>query len=229
MLRNPCCRRGAGPLALLICLLATPAQAIEIKLAHHPDYHNGKVVFSYLGDLWLVNEDGSNPQRLTVHPARDVHPRFSPDGKMIAFSSDRFGNYDVFVMPAEGGKAKQLLQRPATPSSAGRAFAQGRLPVVARHDVPRHPDLYEVRSTEIEQRFRPISYWGGDADGKSSPTTVAWRGRAKHSRQLRGRPVGADRYAEHRRIVDDTLPDDEKGTTLADVRQWRDISTSATA
>src|SRR5215471_12570785 len=95
-------------LAVLLCLVASPAPAREVKLARHPDYHDGKVVFSYLGDLWTVNEDGSNPQRLTVHRARDIHPRFSPDGKWIAFSSDRFGNYDVFLIPATGGTAKQL-------------------------------------------------------------------------------------------------------------------------
>src|SRR6478752_6108499 len=80
----------------------------EAKLLRHPSYHNGKVAFSYLGDIWVANEDGSNPQRLTVHRARDIYPRFSPDGKWIAFSSNRYGNYDVFVMPAGGGAPKRL-------------------------------------------------------------------------------------------------------------------------
>src|SRR5688572_5127419 len=65
-----------------------------IKLARHPDYHAGRVVFSYLGDLWTANEDGSGPTRLTVNLAREVYPRFSPDGRSIAFSSNRFGNND---------------------------------------------------------------------------------------------------------------------------------------
>src|SRR5215467_2245743 len=89
-------------------LLLTTFAAAEVKLLRHPSYHNGKVTFSYLGDIWVANEDGSNPQRLTVHKARDVYPRFSPDGKWIAFSSNRYGNYDVFVIPAEGGTARQL-------------------------------------------------------------------------------------------------------------------------
>src|SRR4051812_38079100 len=98
-------RRWAVPLALLLCLAPPRASAVEIKLARHPDYHGGKIVFSSLGALWLVPEDGSGPRRLTVHRARDVHPRFSPDGKWIAFSSNRQGNYDVYVMPAAGGRA----------------------------------------------------------------------------------------------------------------------------
>jgi tricorn protease len=93
---------------LCVALVATAVAAKPIKLARQPDYHSGKIVFSYMGDLWLVNEDGSNPRRLTVHTARDTNPRFSPDGKWIAFSSDRFGGNDVFVIPAEGGQPKQL-------------------------------------------------------------------------------------------------------------------------
>lgn len=92
----------------LILVLAFSAAARPIKLARQPDYHSGKIVFTYQGDLWLVHEDGSNPRRLTIHTARDTNPKFSPDGKWIAFSSDRYGNNDVFVIPAAGGEARQL-------------------------------------------------------------------------------------------------------------------------
>src|SRR5512140_2140095 len=85
-----------------------PAQAGPIKLARMPDYHAGKVAFSYLGDIWVANDDGSNPTRLTVNTARETYPRFSPDGRWIAFSSNRFGNNDVFIIPATGGTPKHL-------------------------------------------------------------------------------------------------------------------------
>src|SRR5579883_1470167 len=94
--------------SLLIGLLALTAFAREAKLVRYPSYSNGRVAFTYLGDIWTANEDGSNVQRLTANPARDVYPRFSPDGKWIAFSSDRNGNYDVYVIPAAGGQPKQL-------------------------------------------------------------------------------------------------------------------------
>jgi tricorn protease len=80
----------------------------EARLVRYPNYHNGRIVFSYLGDIWTADENGQNIQRLTVNRASDVYPRFSPDGKWIAFSSDRNGNADVFIIPAEGGTAKQL-------------------------------------------------------------------------------------------------------------------------
>src|SRR5713226_8247537 len=80
----------------------------EARLVRYPHYNAGRVVFSYLGDIWTADENGQNIQRLTVNKARDVYPRFSPDGKWIAFSSERSGNLDVFLMPAGGGSAKQL-------------------------------------------------------------------------------------------------------------------------
>src|SRR5205823_9859846 len=52
----------------------------QAKLVRYPHYHDGRVVFSYLGDVWTANENGQNIQRLTVNRARDVYPRFSPDG-----------------------------------------------------------------------------------------------------------------------------------------------------
>ncbi|MGH9967948.1 MAG: S41 family peptidase [Pyrinomonadaceae bacterium] len=80
----------------------------EARLVRYPHYHNGRIVFSYLGDIWTADENGQNLQRLTVNRARDVYGRFSPDGKWIAFSSERNGNLDVYIIPAEGGAAKQL-------------------------------------------------------------------------------------------------------------------------
>jgi tricorn protease len=80
----------------------------QVKLLRHPTYANGKVAFSYLGDLWVANENGSGVTRLTDNQARDVYPRFSPDGNWIAFSSNREGNYDVYVVAATGGKPRQL-------------------------------------------------------------------------------------------------------------------------
>jgi tricorn protease len=97
-------------LATLALIIAASSFAFgrEARLVRYPHYHNGRIVFSYLGDIWTANENGQNVQRLTVNRARDVYGRFSPDGKWIAFSSERNGNLDIFVIPSEGGAAKQL-------------------------------------------------------------------------------------------------------------------------
>lgn len=96
-------------IAFLFLLILSPTiTGREARLVRYPHYHQGKVVFTYLADIWTADENGQNLRRITVHKARDVYPRFSPDGKWIAFSSDRNGNMDVFIIPAEGGAAKQL-------------------------------------------------------------------------------------------------------------------------
>ena len=58
-------------------------------------------------------------QRLTDNKARDVYPRFSPDGSLIAFSSNRDGNYDVFVVPVTGGRPRQFTFHTADDNVVG--------------------------------------------------------------------------------------------------------------
>jgi len=108
-------------LSALVMILAASSFAFgrEAKLVRYPHYHNGRIVFSYLGDVWTADESGQNIQRLTVNRARDVYARFSPDGKWIAFSSDRNGNLDVYIIPAEGGAAKQLTVHSADDTVLG--------------------------------------------------------------------------------------------------------------
>ena len=95
-------------IAAFICGMAAAASAAPIKFARYPNVANGKLVFSYHNDIWIANADGSNPARLTAHIARDTFPRLSPDGRWVAFSSNRMGNDDVYVIPATGGEPRQL-------------------------------------------------------------------------------------------------------------------------
>jgi tricorn protease len=92
------------------------------------------IVFSYRGDLYRVPAEGGLATQLTVHDAHDTMPVWSPDGKTIAFASDRYGNLDVFVMPAEGGEATRLTFNSAddeptsfTPDGLAVLFSSARL------------------------------------------------------------------------------------------------------
>ncbi|GBC97856.1 Tricorn protease [bacterium HR17] len=82
-----------------------PARFLRFP-ALSPD--GSKIAFSYLGDIWVAPADGGMATRLTVHAAHDIRPRFSPDGKWIAFNSNREGNYDIYLMPTVGGKPRRL-------------------------------------------------------------------------------------------------------------------------
>jgi dipeptidyl aminopeptidase/acylaminoacyl peptidase len=63
-------------------------------------------------DLWMVPLAGGEPRRLTTAPGTDNHPRWSPDGKAIAFLSNRGGSAQVWLLPVEGGEARQLTKLP---------------------------------------------------------------------------------------------------------------------
>src|SRR5437773_9820881 len=95
-------------IALLVCTFASIAFGREAELVRYPSYSNGRIAFTYLGDIWTAEENGQNIQRLTVNKARDAYPRFSPDGKWMAFSSDRNGDVDVYLMPTSGGNPNPL-------------------------------------------------------------------------------------------------------------------------
>ncbi len=80
----------------------------EIRMMRFPDIYKDKLVFSCAGDLYLSSAEGGVARRITSDIGYEMFPRFSPDGKMIAFTGQYDGNTEVYVMPAEGGEPKRL-------------------------------------------------------------------------------------------------------------------------
>lgn len=66
------------------------------------------VYFSYDGDIWSTDINGGNASRIIALEGEEINPRVSPDGKWLAFSSNQYGNYDIYIMPINGGQIKQL-------------------------------------------------------------------------------------------------------------------------
>lgn len=62
----------------------------ETRLMRFPTIHGNHVVFSYAGDLYTVQKSGGIARQLTNDKGNELFPRFSPDGKYIAFT----GQYD---------------------------------------------------------------------------------------------------------------------------------------
>lgn len=81
-----------------------------ISLPRHPSLSpdGALLAFGYAGDIWVVPTIGGNALRLTIHPAYEHSPHFSPDGRWIAFSGGRSGDDDIFVVAADGGTPRQL-------------------------------------------------------------------------------------------------------------------------
>ncbi|MHB8900214.1 MAG: DPP IV N-terminal domain-containing protein, partial [Thermoguttaceae bacterium] len=98
-------------LPLLLASAAGSLVAQEtVRLASSPSLSpdGSRLAFSWRGDIWIVPSRGGLARPLTLDPARDTSPVFSPDGKSIAFNSDRNGAQHAYVMPAAGGTPRQL-------------------------------------------------------------------------------------------------------------------------
>jgi tricorn protease len=101
--------RSAGfGLALAALALAARADTAEHTLMRYPTLYGSRIVFVAHDNLWSVPRSGGTAARLTADPGRDLMPRFSPDGRWIAFTGEYQGNRDVYVMPAAGGPARRL-------------------------------------------------------------------------------------------------------------------------
>ncbi|MFP5262976.1 MAG: PDZ domain-containing protein [Blastocatellia bacterium] len=140
----------AAMLVTLFALLGFDARAQQgpaaTRLLRYPDLHADRVVFTYAGDLWVAARSGGQARRLTSHPGEESFPKFSPDGKWIAFTGDYDGNTDVYVIPVEGGEPRRLTYHPApelvldwTPDSRRVLFRSS-----ATNFMPRFDKLYTV-------------------------------------------------------------------------------------
>lgn len=88
---------------------STPLWMRDIQIS--PD--GTEIAFCYKGDIYKVPAKGGIATQLTTQESYEASPVWSPDGKQIAFASDRHGNFDVFVMPADGGTARRLTTHSA--------------------------------------------------------------------------------------------------------------------
>ena len=100
-------------LGLLIFYSNSNAQ-IDARLFRYPDVSATQIAFVYGGDIWIVSKSGGTANRLTSSTGEEAFPRFSPDGKTLAFSATYDGNTDVYSMPVNGGVPVRLTWN-ATP------------------------------------------------------------------------------------------------------------------
>ena len=128
----------SGKLFVVACisllLSGTVSAQQDVGLFRFPDVSSEKVVFVYASDLWVVPKTGGAAIRLTSQKGEELHPKFSPDGKYVAFTAPYGdGNQDIYILPIEGGIPVRVTYHPAfdklidwTPDGTSLLFASDR-------------------------------------------------------------------------------------------------------
>ncbi|HOV44981.1 MAG: PD40 domain-containing protein [Chitinophagaceae bacterium] len=94
---------------VLISLSAiSGAQQIDAGLFRFPDVSHTQIVFTYANDIWIMPKTGGTAQKLSSPAGLEVFPKFSPDGKTVAFSANYDGNNEIYTLPVTGGVPERL-------------------------------------------------------------------------------------------------------------------------
>lgn len=93
---------------LLLFALSSYLFSQEARLLRFPATNGNQIAFTYAGDLYLVGVNGGIARKITSNIGFEMFPRFSPDGKNIAFTAQYDGNTEVYLIPSEGGSPKRL-------------------------------------------------------------------------------------------------------------------------
>ncbi len=127
---------GAIAVASALSLSAVVAHAAEdaaTLMLRSPTVSARQLAFAYAQNIWVVPRAGGEAKRVSSFQGQASNPRFSPDGKRIAFSSEYAGNLDVYVVDANGGEPKRLTWHPGadlvqgwTADGLGVVFTSGR-------------------------------------------------------------------------------------------------------
>lgn len=115
---------AAFAIAVLASVFPPTASADEeirpdAALLQYPDVGRDKIVFLFSNDLWLVDREGGRAAPLASPPGQERFPKFSPDGKTIAFTGNYDGNPDIYTMPVTGGVPVRVTHHPSRETLCG--------------------------------------------------------------------------------------------------------------
>ena len=153
-------------LLFMFCVTALESQGT--RLLRQPAITETHIAFAYGGDIWITDFEGMKTVRLTSTPAVESNPHFSPDGKWVAFNSNRSGTQAVYIVPVDGGTPKRLTWHPAPANVCGWS-PDGKkvLYATSRDNAPSSYSRLWTVSVEGGPSVTLTSQWA--ADGSLSP------------------------------------------------------------
>ena len=142
--------------AFMVCLIAAPT-AVQTASAQEarspmsqpsPAPDGSEIAFVSGGDIWTVPAAGGQARLLVTHEATEAAPRYSPDGSRLAFTSNRAGDNDIYVMVLSSGAVTRITWGDGNEELDSWSrdgdwiyFADG------RHDPGGHPDVWRIPAT----------------------------------------------------------------------------------
>lgn len=136
-----------------------------------PDVYGSKVVYTCEGDLWLGDLKTGTAERLTRNEGLENYARFSPDGKMIAYTATYDGTPEVFVIPTAGGEPRRLTYRWTYAEVMGWT-EDGKNVLFRTNSVPRSYSMNTVPVTGGEPTRLPMEFTSHCEFGPG--TSFAW-------------------------------------------------------
>ena len=141
------------------------------------------LVFASVGareDLFVIQTDGTGMRQLTDDAARDRMPAWSPDGKRIAFYSDRSGKYEAWIINADGSGLRQLTIYPSDSVLTPLWSPDGaRIACTVQNGIPFLIDANKDRRDQSPQHLTPLAekgtwlwLWSWSADGRKLAATL---------------------------------------------------------